>query len=177
MTHAAPGAATTAAAAHSSVPEPLVQRLPDNKTLVLRVMPMPADANGNGDIFGGWIMAQVDLAGAVLPMRITKGRIATVAIFLPAFVLVAIFGTLLQRIRQSPRARGALDGMNAAVVGLMIVVAGRLAAAVLLDSQRHVVWLNAAVAVIATVLLARGINATWLIVTAGACGALVSVMH
>jgi acyl-CoA thioesterase YciA len=35
--------------------------------LVLRVMPMPADVNGNGDIFGGWIMAQVDLAGAVLP--------------------------------------------------------------------------------------------------------------
>jgi acyl-CoA thioesterase YciA len=80
MTHATPGAAPTAAATHSSVPEPLVQRLPDNKTLVLRVMPMPADANGNGDIFGGWIMAQVDLAGAVLPMRITKGRIATVAV-------------------------------------------------------------------------------------------------
>ncbi|MEK8030023.1 acyl-CoA thioesterase [Ideonella sp. DXS29W] len=44
------------------------------------MMPMPADANGNGDIFGGWIMAQVDLAGAVLPMRIAKGRIATVAV-------------------------------------------------------------------------------------------------
>jgi acyl-CoA thioesterase YciA len=46
----------------------------------MRVMPMPADANNNGDIFGGWIMAQVDLAGAVLPARITKGRIATVAV-------------------------------------------------------------------------------------------------
>ena len=43
-------------------------------------MPMPADANGNGDIFGGWIMAQVDLAGAVIPARIAKGRIATVAV-------------------------------------------------------------------------------------------------
>jgi acyl-CoA thioesterase YciA len=81
MTSTAPGAAApVATAADSSVPEPLVQRLPDNKTLVLRVMPMPADANGNGDIFGGWIMAQVDLAGAVLPMRITKGRITTVAV-------------------------------------------------------------------------------------------------
>ena len=79
MTDTDPNAAANAAA-HPSVPEPLVQRLPDNKTLVLRVMPMPADANGNGDIFGGWIMAQVDLAGAVLPMRITKGRIATVAV-------------------------------------------------------------------------------------------------
>ena len=43
-------------------------------------MPMPADSNQNGDIFGGWIMAQVDLAGAVLPSRIAKGRIATVAV-------------------------------------------------------------------------------------------------
>ena len=48
--------------------------------LVLRVMPMPADANANGDIFGGWIMAQVDLAGAVLPVRIAKGRMATVSV-------------------------------------------------------------------------------------------------
>lgn len=54
--------------------------LPDGAELVLRVMPMPADANANGDIFGGWIMAQVDLAGAVLPARIAKGRIVTVAV-------------------------------------------------------------------------------------------------
>ncbi len=54
--------------------------LPDDRQLVLRVMPMPADANGNGDIFGGWIMAQVDIAGAVLPARIAKGRIVTVAV-------------------------------------------------------------------------------------------------
>ena len=79
MTDADPNAATQAAT-KPSVPEPLAQRLPDDKTLVLRVMPMPADANGNGDIFGGWIMAQVDLAGAVLPARIAKGRIATVAV-------------------------------------------------------------------------------------------------
>ena len=55
-------------------------RLPDDRQLVLRVMPMPADANGNGDIFGGWIMAQVDIAGAVLSARIAKGRIVTVAV-------------------------------------------------------------------------------------------------
>src|SRR5437868_14253111 len=54
--------------------------LPADRELVMRVMPMPADANGNGDIFGGWIMAQVDLAGAVMPARIAKGRIATVAV-------------------------------------------------------------------------------------------------
>ncbi len=50
------------------------------RELVLRVMPMPADANANGDVFGGWIMAQVDLAGSVLPARISRGRIATVAV-------------------------------------------------------------------------------------------------
>lgn len=54
--------------------------LPSGSELVLRVMPLPADVNANGDIFGGWIMAQVDLAGAVLPSRIAKGRIATVAV-------------------------------------------------------------------------------------------------
>ena len=48
--------------------------------LVLRMMPLPADVNANGDIFGGWIMAQVDIAGAVLPARIAKGRIVTVAV-------------------------------------------------------------------------------------------------
>jgi len=55
-------------------------QLPDDRQLVMRVMPMPSDVNGNGDIFGGWIMAQVDVAGAVLPSRIAKGRIATVAV-------------------------------------------------------------------------------------------------
>jgi acyl-CoA thioesterase YciA len=54
--------------------------LADGAQLVLRVMPLPADVNANGDIFGGWIMAQVDLAGAVLPSRLAKGRIATVAV-------------------------------------------------------------------------------------------------
>jgi len=57
------------------------QKLPDDGgDLVLRVIPRPADVNANGDIFGGWIMAQVDMAGAVLPSRIAKGRIATVAV-------------------------------------------------------------------------------------------------
>lgn len=41
--------------------------LPDSSELVMRVMPLPLDGNGNGDIFGGWLMAQVDLAGAMPP--------------------------------------------------------------------------------------------------------------
>ncbi len=62
------------------IPRMAPAALPNGAELVLRVMPMPADANANGDVFGGWIMAQVDLAGAVLPMRVAKGRIATVAV-------------------------------------------------------------------------------------------------
>ena len=58
----------------------LTTQLPTDMDLVMRVMPMPADANGNGDIFGGWIMAQVDLAGSVLPARVAKGRVTTVAV-------------------------------------------------------------------------------------------------
>lgn len=54
--------------------------LPTDQELVLKVIPMPADCNANGDIFGGWVMAQVDLAGAVLPARYVKGRMATVAV-------------------------------------------------------------------------------------------------
>ena len=50
------------------------------RELVLRVMPMPADSNANGDIFGGWIMAQVDIAGSVMPARLSRGRVATVAV-------------------------------------------------------------------------------------------------
>jgi acyl-CoA thioesterase YciA len=55
-------------------------KLPEGKEPVLRVLPMPADANHHGDIFGGWIMAQVDLAGGVLAGRHARGRVATVAV-------------------------------------------------------------------------------------------------
>ena len=59
---------------------PQTPLLPAARELVLRMMPMPADANANGDIFGGWIMAQVDLAGSVLPSRVSRGRVTTVAV-------------------------------------------------------------------------------------------------
>lgn len=53
---------------------------PTDKALVLKVIPMPADCNANGDIFGGWVMAQVDLAGSVQSVRLAQGRVATVAV-------------------------------------------------------------------------------------------------
>ena len=48
--------------------------------LLLRTLAMPADTNANGDIFGGWIMSQLDLAGGILAKEISKGRIVTVSV-------------------------------------------------------------------------------------------------
>jgi acyl-CoA thioesterase YciA len=53
--------------------------LPDRQP-TLRVVPMPADLNQNGDVFGGWVMAQVDVAGAIPAMRRARGRVATVSV-------------------------------------------------------------------------------------------------
>ncbi len=50
------------------------------KHSTLRVVPMPADLNQNGDVFGGWVMAQVDVAGAIPAMRRARGRVATVSV-------------------------------------------------------------------------------------------------
>ena len=54
--------------------------LPQGKIPALRVVPMPADSNQNGDIFGGWIMAQVDVAGGIVAGRVARGRVATVSV-------------------------------------------------------------------------------------------------
>lgn len=54
--------------------------LPEGKDPALRVVPMPSDANYSGDIFGGWIMSQVDIAGAIPAVRLARGRIVTIAV-------------------------------------------------------------------------------------------------
>ncbi|HTH45252.1 MAG TPA: acyl-CoA thioesterase [Oxalicibacterium sp.] len=54
--------------------------LPAGKTPQLRVLPMPTDTNMNGDVFGGWIMAHVDLAGSLPAAKRANGRVATVAV-------------------------------------------------------------------------------------------------
>ncbi|HEX6736091.1 MAG TPA: acyl-CoA thioesterase [Azonexus sp.] len=51
-----------------------------NRHATLRLVPMPADLNQNGDVFGGWVMAQVDVAGAIPAMRLARGRVATVSV-------------------------------------------------------------------------------------------------
>ncbi|MBS0354591.1 MAG: acyl-CoA thioesterase [Proteobacteria bacterium] len=55
-------------------------QLPAGKIPVLRVMPMPRDLNPAGDVFGGWIMSQVDIAGAVPAHKLSRGRVATIAV-------------------------------------------------------------------------------------------------
>jgi acyl-CoA thioesterase YciA len=64
---------------NESAPQRSPLELPAAAPLV-RVMAMPADANPNGDIFGGWLLAQMDLAGGNLAMRRARGRCATVAV-------------------------------------------------------------------------------------------------
>ena len=54
--------------------------------LVIRTIAMPADANGNGDIFGGWLVSQMDLGGAILARNIAHSRVTTVAIDGMAFI-------------------------------------------------------------------------------------------
>ena len=54
-------------------------QLPDREP-ALRVVPMPADANYHGDIFGCWIMSQVDIAGSIPASRRARGRVATIAV-------------------------------------------------------------------------------------------------
>jgi acyl-CoA thioesterase YciA len=53
--------------------------LPDREP-ALRVVPLPADVNSYGDIFGGWVMSQVDIAGAIPAAALARGRVATVAV-------------------------------------------------------------------------------------------------
>ena len=53
------------------------QRNPEGD-LLLRTLAMPADTNANGDIFGGWIMSQMDIGGGILAKEIAKGRVVTV---------------------------------------------------------------------------------------------------
>jgi acyl-CoA thioesterase YciA len=79
--------------------------LPDEEP-ILRVVPMPADSNPHGDVFGGWIMAQVDIAGGILAGRRANGRVATVAVTSfkqPVFVgdLLSFYGTIVRSGRTS----------------------------------------------------------------------------
>jgi acyl-CoA thioesterase YciA len=57
------------------MPSNLINKIPS-----IRAVAMPADTNPSGDIFGGWVLSQMDLAGSVLARQITKNRVATIAV-------------------------------------------------------------------------------------------------
>jgi acyl-CoA thioesterase YciA len=69
--------------------------LPLNRMPDLRLMPMPADANVHGDVFGGWIMAQVDIAGSLPAVKRANGRVATIAVNSFLFKQPVFVGDLL----------------------------------------------------------------------------------
>jgi acyl-CoA thioesterase YciA len=63
--------------------------------LALKTMAMPGDANPNGDIFGGWVLAQMDLAGGIVACRRAPGRVATVAVAAMRFHKPVLVGDVL----------------------------------------------------------------------------------
>ena len=93
---------------------------------------------------------------------------ATVGIFLPAFVLVAVSGPLVPRLRQSPWTADVLDGINVGSLALMIVVSAQLARTAVVD------WSTAALAIVSAILLIRyRVNSAWLILGGGVIGLLI----
>jgi len=70
-------------------------KLPNEKSPALRVMAQPTDANIHGDVFGGWIMAQVDIAGSIPATQRANGRVATVAVNSFLFKQPVFVGDLL----------------------------------------------------------------------------------
>jgi chromate transporter len=124
------------------------------------------DAVAVGQVTPGPVFTTATFIGYVLAGW-TGALVATVAIFLPSFVFVALSHPLLPRIRGSRGASAFLDGVNVAALGLMAAVTWQLARSAITD------WLTAALAVAAGALLLRGgVNSAWLI----AGGALVGLM-
>jgi len=77
-------------------------------SLLLRLVPMPADVNSNGDIFGGWIMSQMDVAGGILASQRARSRVVTVSVETINFIrpvhvgdIVCIYGEIVRVGRSS----------------------------------------------------------------------------
>jgi chromate transporter len=115
------------------------------------------DAVAVGQVTPGPLFTAATFVGYLL--QGTPGAIvATVGIFLPAFVLVAVSGPLVPRLRRSPWTADVLDGINVAALSLMIVVSAQLARTAVVD------WVTATIAVVSAILLIRyRVNSAWLI--------------
>jgi chromate transporter len=126
------------------------------------------DAIAVGQVTPGPVFTTATFIGYILGG--TKGAaVATVGIFLPAFVFVAASGPLVPRIRRSPTAGAFLDGVNAAALALMVVVTYQLGRAAIID------FTTIALAVISGAILFRfRLNSVWLVLGGGIAGWLLS---
>lgn len=79
---------TEADVAQASTTEP-------HGTLTIRTLAMPADTNPAGDIFGGWVMSQMDIAGAIAAVEVARGRVVTVAVEAMTFIAPVKVGDIL----------------------------------------------------------------------------------
>jgi chromate transporter len=124
------------------------------------------DAVAAGQVTPGPLFTTATFIGYVLGG--TRGAIAaTIGIFLPAFVLVAISGPVVPILRHSPTVGAVLDGINVAAIALMIAVSAQLARTAIVD------WPTVAIAVVGAVLLFRyQLNSAWLVVGGALTGAL-----
>jgi chromate transporter len=127
------------------------------------------DAVAVGQVTPGPVFTTATFVGYVLGGP-AGAAVATVGIFLPAFVFVALSGPLVPRIRRSPTAGAVLDGVNVASLALMAVVTAALARAALVDV------LTVALAAGSAILLLRyRMNAAWLVLAGAMVGVLVSL--
>jgi chromate transporter len=130
--------------------------------------PQLLDAVAIGQVTPGPVFTTATFIGYVLAGP-TGALVATVGIFLPAFVFVALSGPLVPRLRESPLAGAVLDGVNVASLALMAVVTWQLGSAALVDP------LTVALALVSLVALVRfRINSAWLIAAGAALGSMAS---
>jgi chromate transporter len=128
------------------------------------------DAIAVGQVTPGPLFTTATFVGYLLGGPV-GALVATIGIFLPAFVFVALSGPLVPRIRRSPAAGAALDGVNAASLALMAVVSWQLGRSALVDP------LSVGLAVISAVLLLRyRINSAWLVAAGAAIGWIVTTI-
>ena len=85
----------TTKAASTAVVSPLDETPAPSGELTLQTIPMPRDTNANGDIFGGWLLSQMDLAGGVAASKVAQGRVATVAIDRMSFLVPVKVGAVV----------------------------------------------------------------------------------
>jgi chromate transporter len=129
------------------------------------------DAIAIGQVTPGPLFTTATFIGYLLG-RTPGALLATLGIFLPSFVFVAISNPFIPKIRSSPWASGLLDGVNCAALGLMAAVTWQLGRASLVDPLTSVVALACLL-----LLLRTKVNSTWLIAAGAAIGLLVEVLR